>query len=138
MTCRVLPVRHLNPKRNSDADVGCALSTEKSLTMILTHQIESLVCHFLTIKLEQARHSLRMQVNIMKGDKAAEDWEYEENAADDDDDMGEQEDVNNRDASPSPRRSAPTCMPQLLHMHTLHVLRSTYSTCDLVGASLDR
>ena len=42
----------------------------------------------------------------MKRDKAAEDWEYEENAADDDDDMGEQEDANNRDASPSPRRSA--------------------------------
>lgn len=45
-----------------------------------------------------------LQVSLIKGDKAAEDWEYEENAADDDDDMGEQEDVNNRDASPSPRR----------------------------------
>ena len=108
--------------------------------MNLTHQIKSLVWlnQFLTIKLVQARHSLCMQVNIIKGDKAAEDWEYEENAADDDDDMGEQEDVNNRDASPSPRRSAPTCMPHLLHIHTLHAFCFTYSTCGLAGVSLDR
>ena len=62
-----------------------------------------------------------MQVNIIKGDKAAEDWEYEENAADDDDDMGEQEDVNNRDTSPSPRRYAITFDPNASHSTPAHV-----------------
>lgn len=47
-------------------------------------------------------------VNVIKGDKSAEDWEYEENAADDDDDMGEQDDANNRDASPPPRETPAT------------------------------
>ena len=44
------------------------------------------------------------QVNVIKGDKEAEDWEYEENAADDDEDMGEQDDPNNGDASPPARQ----------------------------------
>lgn len=72
-----------------------------------------------------------IQVNIIKGDKAAEDWEYEENAADDDDDMGEQEDVANREASPSPRRypHSRLTMLGLLHKfsvcpHSLYVSRA--------------
>lgn len=45
------------------------------------------------------------QVSVIKGDKGAEDWDHEANAADDDEDMGEQDDPNNRDASPPPRQS---------------------------------
>ncbi len=44
-----------------------------------------------------------LKVNVIKGDKGAEDWEYEENAADDDD-MGEQDDPHHGDASPPPRQ----------------------------------
>ncbi len=46
----------------------------------------------------------RLKVNVIKGDKGAEDWEYEENAADDDEDMGEQDDPHPGDASPPPRQ----------------------------------
>ena len=49
-------------------------------------------------------HLCIAQVNAIKVDKGAEDWEYEENAADDDEDMGEQDDPNNVDASPPPRQ----------------------------------
>lgn len=45
-----------------------------------------------------------MQVNVIKGDKEAEDWDHEANAADDDEDMGEHDDPGNRDASPPPRQ----------------------------------
>ncbi len=45
-----------------------------------------------------------LKVNVIKGDKGAEDWEYEENAADDDEDMGEQDDPHHGDASPPPRQ----------------------------------
>lgn len=45
-----------------------------------------------------------VQANVIKKDKGAEDWEYEENAADDDEDMGEHDDLNNADASPPPRQ----------------------------------
>ncbi|KAL3163425.1 hypothetical protein ABBQ32_009803 [Trebouxia sp. C0010 RCD-2024] len=44
-------------------------------------------------------------VNVIKGDKGAEDWDHEANAADDDEDMGEQDDPSSRDASPPPRQT---------------------------------
>lgn len=61
-----------------------------------------------------------MQVNVIKGDKGAEDWDHEANAADDDEDMGEQDDPNNRDASPPPRQSVSSlsaaCQAQTLRI----------------------
>ncbi|DBA95096.1 TPA: hypothetical protein ACH3X1_002608 [Trebouxia sp. C0004] len=54
---------------------------------------------------EGRNQSAAADVNVIKGDKGAEDWEYEENAADDDEDMGEQDDPHQGDASPPPRQS---------------------------------
>lgn len=54
---------------------------------------------------EGRNQSATADVNVIKGDKGAEDWEYEENAADDDEDMGEQDDPHQGDASPPPRQS---------------------------------